>query len=164
MNSFARIGVVWSGAHHGLMTEVLRNEWGMDGFALTDFSGNAAFAAYGITMKSYDVAWGLLAGTDSWDSSAVQWTDDLNNLYKSDPAICQAMRQATHRILYTVANSHAMNGFTERTTIEKSVPWWQTALYTLCAVMAVLVVLCAVKLVLVIRKARMNKKEQRANS
>lgn len=33
----------------------------MNAFALTDFSGNSAFAAYGIVMKSFDVAWGLLA-------------------------------------------------------------------------------------------------------
>ena len=31
MNSFARLGVVWSGGHEGLMTNVLRGEWGMKG-------------------------------------------------------------------------------------------------------------------------------------
>ena len=154
MNAFARFGVVWSGAHHGLMTEVLRNEWGFDGFGLTDFSGNAAFASYGIMMKSYDVAHGLLAGTDSWDSSALQWTDDLNNLYKNDPAICQAMRQACHRILYTVANSNAMNGLSSSTTIVSVTPWWQTALYCLIGVCALLTVACGTKLVFAIGKAK----------
>ncbi|MBQ8621141.1 MAG: glycoside hydrolase family 3 C-terminal domain-containing protein [Oscillospiraceae bacterium] len=154
MNAFARFGVVWSGAHEGLMTEVLRNEWGFDGFGLTDFSGNAVFAQYGIMMKSFDVAHGLLAGTDSWDSSAVQWTDDLNNLYKNDPDICQAMRQASHRILYTVANSNAMNGISSNSTIVSVTPWWQIALYTLCGVMAAGTLLCAVKLVLSIKKSK----------
>ena len=64
MNSFARIGGIWSGAHKGLQTNILRGEWGMTGFNLTDFSGNAMFANYGITMKSFDVAQGLLAGTN----------------------------------------------------------------------------------------------------
>ncbi|MBQ8835280.1 MAG: glycoside hydrolase family 3 protein [Oscillospiraceae bacterium] len=154
MNAFARFGVVWSGAHYGLMTEVLRNEWGFDGFGLTDFSGNAVFAQYGIMMKSYDVAHGLLAGTDSWDASATQWTDDLNNLYKNDPDICQAMRQACHRILYTVANSNAMNGLSSNTTIVSVTPWWQTALYTLIGICAVGTLLSGVKLVLAIRKKK----------
>ncbi len=142
MNAFARVGVVWSGAHKGMQTNVLRDEWGLRGFSLTDFSGNAAFASYGIMMKSYDVAWGLLAGTDSWDSSAVQWTDDLNNLYKNDPDICQAMRQATHRILYTVANSNAMNGLSSTAQVVATTPWWQAALYAVIAVCAVGTVGC----------------------
>ena len=154
MNAFARFGVVWSGAHRGLMTEVLRNEWGFDGFGLTDFSGNAAFASYGIMMKSYDVAHGLLAGTDSWDSSAVQWTDDLMNLYRNDPAICQAMRQAAHRILYTVANSNAMNGISSSTTIVPVTPWWQLALYGLMAVCGLGTVACGTKLVLSMGKKK----------
>lgn len=149
MNSFARVGTIWSGAHYGMQTEVLRNEWGMKGFDLTDFSGNSAFAAYGIMMKSFDVAWGLLAGTDSWDSSAEQWTADLLTLYKNDPHIVQAMRQATHRILYTVANSNAMNGFTDKTEIVKVIPWWKTALVVLDVVLAVL---CIGSIVMLVKK------------
>ena len=136
MNSFARVGTTWSGAHYGLMTEVLRNEWGMDGFALTDFSGNSMFASYGIFLRSFDVAHGLLAGTNGWDSSAAQWTDDLMKLYREDPSIVNAMRESTHRILYTVANSHAMNGFTEETTIKAITPWWKTALVSLIVVLS----------------------------
>ena len=154
MNSFSRFGAIWSGGHKGLMTNVLRGEWGMKGFGLTDFSGNSAFAAYGIMLKSFDVAQGVLAGTDSWDSSAVQWTDDLINLYQNDPDICQAMRQATHRILYTVANSHAMNGFTAETQIVGVTPWWQTALYVLCGVMALLTVGSGWKLVKAVKKSK----------
>ena len=157
MNSFARFGATWSGAHRGLMTEVLRNEWGMDGFALTDFSGNSAFAAYGLMLKSFDVAHGLLAGTDSWDSSAEQWTSDLLNLYADDPDIVAAMRQASHRILYTVANSNAMNGFDADTRIVAVTPWWQTALVALMVVLAVLTVVSAVMLVKAVRLKKAQK-------
>ena len=157
MNSFARFGATWSGAHRGLMTEVLRNEWGMDGFALTDFSGNSAFAAYGLMLKSFDVAHGLLAGTDSWDSSAEQWTSDLLDLYADDPDIVAAMRQASHRILYTVANSNAMNGFDADTRIVAVTPWWQTALVALMVVLAVLTVVSAVMLVKAVRLKKAQK-------
>lgn len=158
MNSFARMGVVWSGAHEGLMTNVLRGEWGMKGFGLTDFSGNAQFESYGIIMKTYDVAWGLLAGTDSWDSSSIRWTDDLNKLYKNDPDIAQAMRQATHRILYTVANSNAMNGLSVNQKVVAVTPWWQTALYALCTASALLTVFSGAMIVRAVRRKGKEKK------
>ena len=43
MSSFNRLGVVWSGAHRGLMTGVLRDEWGMEGAAITDCSVYAKY-------------------------------------------------------------------------------------------------------------------------
>jgi len=36
MSSFNFIGLSWAGAHKGLLTEVLRNEWGFEGLVLTD--------------------------------------------------------------------------------------------------------------------------------
>ena len=147
MNAFARVGAVWSGADAGLMTNVLRNEWGFDGFVLTDFSGNPMFTARGIALRTFDAAYGVLAGTDSWDSSDVQWTTELTTQYKDCPEVVQAMRQSTHRILYVIANSCAMNGFTADTKIVKVTPWWQTALIVFDVVLAVLTVLCIVMLV-----------------
>ena len=147
MNAFARVGAIWSGADAGLMTNVLRNEWGFDGFVLTDFSGNPMFTARGIALRTFDAAYGVLAGTDSWDSSDVQWTTELTTQYKDCPEVVQAMRQSTHRILYVIANSCAMNGFTADTKIVKVTPWWQTALIVLDVVLAVLTVLCIVMLV-----------------
>lgn len=159
MNSFSRIGTIWTGAHKGLMTNVLRGEWGMDGFAITDFSGNSMFAAYGLFLKSFDVAHGLLAGTDTWDSSAEQWTSDLMKLYRNAPTIVTAMRDATHRILYTVANSNAMNGIDTETRIVAVTPWWQTALIALDVVIGVLLVGSVVMLVRSIRKSKAMKQQ-----
>lgn len=152
MNAFARVGTTWSGAHKGLMTEILRNEWGLDGFVLTDFSGNSAFAAYGLMLRSFDVAHGLLAGTNGWDSSAEQWTDDLLNMYRDDPAIVQALRESSHRVLYTVANSHAMNGLSSSATIQTVTPWWKTALIALNAVLALALIGSVIMLVRSIMK------------
>ena len=36
MSSFNFIGKTWAGGHEGLLTNVLRNEWGFDGFVITD--------------------------------------------------------------------------------------------------------------------------------
>ena len=124
MNSFGRVGVVWTGAHEGLMTNILRKEWGMRGFALTDYSN---------TGKTYDVKLGVLAGTDSWDCSAEgkgTWSDKLIQWEKAqDVELTWAMREATHRVLYTVANSAAMNGISMTSRIVSVIPWWRWAIY-----------------------------------
>ena len=160
MNSFARVGATWTGADVGLMTNVLRNEWGFNGFVITDFSGNPTFTARGMSLRTFDAAYGVLAGTDTWDSSDVQWTTELTTQYKDCPEVVQAMRQATHRILYVVANSCAMNGFTADTKIVKVTPWWQTALIVLDVVLAVLVVVCIWRLVVAIKRKKASAKAE----
>ena len=132
---------------------------GNEGFGLTDFSGNAQFESYGLYMKTFDVAKGLLAGTDCWDSSSMSWTNDLKKLYKDDPDIVQAMRQATHRILYTVANSNAMNGLSANQQVVAVTPWWQTALYAVCTVMGAMTVVSIVMIFRCRKKQMADKKK-----
>lgn len=38
MSSFNRIGATWAGGSEALMTDVLRTEWGFEGFAISDFN------------------------------------------------------------------------------------------------------------------------------
>ena len=124
MNSFGRVGVVWTGAHTGLMTNILRGEWGMDGFALTDYSNNGT---------TYDIFLGIMGGTDSWDNSNAGPATRVDKLKKydisQDPALAIRMREATHRILYTVANSCAMNGMAPSAKIVDVIPWWRALIY-----------------------------------
>ena len=132
MNSFGRVGVVWTGAHTGLMTNILRGEWGMDGFALTDYSNNG---------NTYDIFLGIMGGTDSWDNSNAGPATRVDKLKKyditQDPALAIRMREATHRILYTVANSSAMNGMAPSSKIVDVIPWWRALIYGVGAVSAV---------------------------
>ena len=124
MSSFNRIGVVWSGAHYGLMTGILRDEWGMTGAAITDCS----------VMANYmDYRMGVLAGQDLWDgySMGMATLDGLEN----DPAIVTAVQRATKNIAYSITHSHAMN--VGNATVVSVTPWWQMALYILVGVMAV---------------------------
>ena len=141
MSSFNRLGVVWSGAHHGLMTGILRDEWGMPGAAITDCS----------VMASYmDYRMGVLAGQDLWDgySSGMATLDGLEN----DPAIVTAAQRAAKHITYSVSHSHAMN--VGNATIIPITPWWQMAIYVVTGVFAVLTAGCVVMLVLSKKKAK----------
>ena len=115
MSSFNRLGVVWSGAHYGLMTEVLTNEWGKKGAAITDCS---------VMAKYMDYRLGVLAGQDLWDgySREMATLDGLDN----DPAIVTAVQRAFTNICYSISHSHAMN--VGNATIITITPWWHTAI------------------------------------
>lgn len=125
MSSFNRLGVTWSGAHRGLMTGILRDEWGMKGAAITDCS---MFALY------MDYRMGLLAGQDIWDGLSMRMAtlDGLDN----DPVIVSACQTALKHIAYSITHSHAMN--VGNATIVPITPWWQMTLYCVTGVMAVL--------------------------
>ena len=125
MSSFNRLGVTWSGAHHGLMTGILRDEWGMKGAAITDCSVMAAYMDYRL---------GVLAGQDLWDGYSMGM-ETLNGLDK-DPAVASAVQTAVKHIAYSITHSHAMN--VGNATVRTIIPWWQMALYAVTGVMALL--------------------------
>ena len=118
MTSFNRIGVVWSGAHYGLMTGILRDEWGMEGAAITDMSINA---------KWMDYRMGLLAGQDIWcgQKGSMGTLDGSEN----DPAIASAVHRAMKNIVYSVTRTNAMN--VGDAVVLTVTPTWKIALYAL---------------------------------
>ena len=67
------------------------------------------------------------------------------------------MREATHRILYTVANSNAMNGISSTQEIVAVTPWWETALYVLIGATGILSVFSVVMTVREMKKMKANK-------
>ena len=67
-------------------------------------------------------------------------------------------------ILYTVANSNAMNGWSSADRLKVITPWWKTALYALDTVLAVLTVLCIWRLVVAIKRKKTWTAEQAANT
>ena len=118
MTSFNRIGVVWSGAHYGLMTGILRDEWGMKGAAITDMSMNA---------KWMDYRMGVLAGQDIWcgQKGSMGTLDGSEN----DPAIASAVHNAMKNIVYSVTRTNAMN--VGDAVVLTVTPTWKIALYAL---------------------------------
>ena len=129
MNSFTRIGCTWTGASKAMQTTVLRDEWGATGINITDFSG---FSTY------MDVTDGLLAGTELWDSTVDTIHTAKLSKFRDDPTVTTSMREASHRILFNVANSNAMNGYAPNDHIVSIMPWWQKALITVIVVLGAL--------------------------
>ena len=104
MSSFNRIGCTWTGRHHGLLTDILRNEWGFKGYNVTDFTGVSLKAA---PKES------ILAGTTAFcgfgSPNLSYWTKETELLSK-DKDICAAIKQNIKYVLYSLANSNALNG------------------------------------------------------
>ena len=104
MTSFNRIGATWAGGHYNLITEVLRNEWGFNGFVLTDYEVGRGKGAYMETNQT------LGGGGD-----AKLKTVGMDALFGYDiskhPEYQALGREAAHHILYTVVHSAGMNGF-----------------------------------------------------
>ena len=125
-----RIGATWTGGHYGLVTEVLRNEWGFEGFTTTD---QASFSSFDYC----DIREGLAAGTDMWlNVSESMW--ELSDEELTATVLSQA-HEAAHHILYAYANSNAMNGISEGASIEltaSTVSWLLPLAWVLLVVLA----------------------------
>lgn len=142
MTSYNRIGTRWTAAHPGLITEVLRNEWGFHGTVLTDWA----------SMFYMEIGIGLQAGNDQWlNTNGDLYTYDN---YKNDATFVSALRRATHNILYTAVNSAAMNGIASDTRVVTITPTWQYWLYTLDAVVVVAAAFWMYKIVCRCRKTK----------
>ena len=136
MSSFNRLGTTWTGAHRGLLTEVLRNEWGFVGVCETDAS---------VSVHMNDPAplvAGILAGQDVWmDGGPEAFPADALTRWKDNPTVCRAMREAVKRNLYVMANSSAMNGINRGAKIIYHAPWWQNAVLAVQIITGILTVL-----------------------
>ena len=155
MTGFNRWGAYWCGAYDNLLADFLRGELGMRGMIITDYSGSS---------KYMDLADGLIAGSDIWDSPDPTIHTTLAPKYENDAYIVTEMRESMHKILYTVANSNAMNGWSSADRLKVITPWWKTALYALDTVLAVLTVLCIWRLVVTIKRKKTWTAEQAANT
>ena len=120
MSSFNRIGTTWAGGSFALLTEVLRMEWGFKGMVITDYNLSIAY------MPPEQM---IRAGGDlnlSQDYKPATTVDESTGM--TNEVQLAAMRNAAKNILYTVANSNAMNGMGEGVVWVTTMAWWKVML------------------------------------
>lgn len=122
MTAFNRLGAQWAGAYTELLTDWLRGEAGMEGFAVTDMYDDTYM------VKANEV----VAGNDIPDNYV---GDDISQFAAYGPngttpnaAVAQALRTSSKRVLYTVLHSRGMDGISSNTQIVSVTPWWQMTL------------------------------------
>ncbi|MCR5308745.1 MAG: glycoside hydrolase family 3 C-terminal domain-containing protein [Bacilli bacterium] len=104
MTSFNRIGTTWAGGDYRLVTKVLREEWGFVGSVICDFHTSANDY---MDSKQMLYAGGDLNLTGQEQVYLTEGSGDTNvsSTNKQDVLL---LRNASHNLLYCVANSNAM--------------------------------------------------------
>lgn len=131
MSSFNRIGLIYSSGHEGLMQNILRDEWGYEGFLMTDML-ISQMASY-MTVKESVIAGTTLMGISSDELAGANgpWSYFTAEGVSGDRKLTQAIRDNTKYLLHSIANSNAMNGINETSKVVNVMTWWRWA-YTLC--------------------------------
>lgn len=118
MSSFNRLGITWTGGSYALLTQLLRDEWGFEGTVITDFSVKGYLNADQMIRAGGD-----LSLNAAKSPSSVTTSTDITNI-----------RRAAKNVLYTVANSCAMNGLGEGVVWGYTLPAWVTWLIIITVV------------------------------
>ena len=119
--SYNRIGAVASSANYGVQQAIRRDEWGFHGYSVTDFTGVSLKAA---PKES------ILAGTCAFCGFGKPSLDYWNaESLTKDKAMANAIHTNIKYILYSLANSNALNGVNssyKAYTVQLNT-WWRTA-------------------------------------
>lgn len=143
MTSFNRLGYTWAGGHYGLMTGILRNEWGFNGFAVTDNANTGVFMDAGQMIQ---------AGGDGKLTnlpSGARYTFDKNNATDYHFG-----RIAAHHILYSLVNSSLMNGGMPGSRYVPVTAPYQKVIYAIDGVCGAVIILLVALTVLRYRKKK----------
>ena len=140
MTSFNRIGTTWAGGHYNLITNVLRKEWGFNGFVLTDYE----VTSYMHTDQA------LAAGGDA-KLTTVDWGGFS---LKDNPAYHKYAYDAAHHILYTVVNSSGMNGFIHGVRFVNGFAYYKIMLIALDVALVTSIAIVSIKLVKKVKKLK----------
>lgn len=149
MTTLARVGCDWIGMYPEAQDNILRDEWGFEGFIVTD---NA--------IMPYMYGNAVTCGTDKFlVFMPGRYEEQLSSsVVSKDAKLLSALREACHRILYVNVNSMAMNGISENVAVEEITPVWKTTLYTVDVLSGVLALICFVMFV----KAKIRLKKEAA--
>ena len=144
MVAYTRWGAIWSGGNKGLMTNIMRNEWGNQGMSITD----------NVLTPYVNGVDGLMAGgVTTFDAMLPYVTNQLPK-YENDPVIVTAMREACHHNLYALANSSGMNEIGANTTVTLTQPVLITQLQIITCAAIFFTLLSLVFWILGVRKFR----------
>ncbi len=129
MCSHNYVGPMWSAGSPALVTNVLRGEWGFEGFAITDyFLGNGYMNA--------DMA--VRAGTDGM---LLAFDRGVNMVSDRESATSiKALRRATKNILFTTVNSRIY----EEENLHPGMQPWIKALIAIDAIVALVLILAEI--------------------
>ncbi len=161
MTSFSKIGPVECTCSTGLMTDILKNEWGFRGYAVTDIyddtdlwasvlvSGTTCFDTRGIS--------GFYGSTTLENCSTFSSQTDGVKIgaakVAKDATVQKAVKESAHMVLYAMTQSNLINRYNSTTKMQKQMTWWRGAYLGAAAAFGVVAVGAAASAVMTSRKS-----------
>ena len=155
MSAYNRVGTTFAGGHDGLMTQILRTEWGFRGWVETDYAA-AGFDYMNWLDNIYAGGGGCLCTSANFSTSEHGSMGDARNQdsLNADTAFQHEMQEALKHFLYVFASSNAMNGISPDTTVERVATWWEKTIMGADVALGILTILSLTGLVLAARKEK----------
>ena len=97
MTSFNRIGATWSGAHEGMLTQVVRNEWGFHGVVVTDYVNDHSYMGVAQGLRAQNDLY--LDPNNSSSTAVTAYNNTPNDMIK-------LMKRSAKNILFACAHSN----------------------------------------------------------
>lgn len=144
MTSFSKLGGIECTVNTGLLTGILAEEWGYNGYIVSDLKDDLDLMqqAFKAGLGGYD--W------RTEEDDVLPYCDVEN--FRYDAELLQTLKETCHKKLYTFANSSFMNAVSSTTTTVWNMTWWRTAYIAgiacfgvLTAVSVLLYIICEVK-------------------
>jgi beta-glucosidase len=112
MSAYNYVGIEWAGGCDELLNKVLRDEWGFQGFVLTDyFNGRIGYLNADRAIRNGN------------DAMLINYQTPHNDIEDRSATSVKAMRQASKNIMYTVVNSRVYRDAADQLRM----PSWQVA-------------------------------------
>ena len=147
MTAFNRVGATYLNGHTGLMQNILRGEWGYTGIASTDIL-NSQY--YQVLAESIMGGVCMIANSSTrYTADGEYWAYASAEMVTGDADLLEQLKTNMHYLWWAYANSNALNGMTENSTIVTVTPWWKAALQGGTYASAALAILFAVLYVVI---------------
>ena len=161
MTSFSKIGGVECTSSEGMMTEILANEWGFIGYAVTDIYDDVDLFAS--VLNSGTTCFDTRGQSGFYSTTTLDncflFVNQINeghglnaNFIDGDANLQAKLKEAVHKNIFAWSESHLMNRYAGETHVEMQMTWWRAAYYAAIGVSGVLMALCAVMYVMESKK------------
>lgn len=149
MTSFSKIGAVECTCSTGLVTNILKQEWGGHGYFVTDIyddtdlyaavlnSGVSCFDTRGIS--GFDSAGTTIEGNQVFRTQANGIPAGMATV-EHDANLQQHVKDSAHNVLYALAQSNLMNRYNSTAKVEKRMTWWRGSYLGLAAASGILAI------------------------
>ncbi len=129
MTSFSKLGPCEVTCSQGLITDILRGEWGYNGYIVSDLEDDLDYLPQA-----------LAAGITSFDSDKT--IDSLSfdaESIKGDATILNNVKEAVHRNLWVLTQSNYMNVVDSNTEMVSNMTWWRATYISIIAASGTLI-------------------------